>query len=99
MLKRPVNFTHLIAMATAFFMTPISSVAANALSHEVTRGKTQVTACSKRGNFKCVTARTKETRLGRKYLSPGGNWKWCSGDCKDQLRKDHVDFWYYQNHQ
>lgn len=97
MIKRFAISAPVLAVAATLFVAPSTALATT--GHEATGSKKQVTACSKRGNFKCVTARTKTTSLGKKYLSPGGNWKWCGGDCKDQLRKDHVDFWYYQKHQ
>ena len=36
------------------------------------------------------------TSLEKQYLSPGGRWRSCRGDCRDQLRRDTVDFWDYQ---
>lgn len=51
-----------------------------------------ITACSWRGH-KCITTRTRHLRLGEQYLAPGGSWRWCSGDCRDSLRREVIDFW------
>lgn len=86
-----------VAAALVALFAFSSTAAAATHPKEVTRGKKTVTACSKWVPGKCVTARTKTTRLGKKYQTPGGNWRWCEGDCQYQLRNDTVDYWRYRN--
>lgn len=59
-------------------------------------GGSKVTACSKFHKGKCTTASVKNTPLGQKVRLKGGSEVWCSGDCRDTLRKSTVDFWMEQ---
>ncbi len=51
-----------------------------------------VTACSRYGKG-CVTASVRRTRNGAEVRFPGGSWIGCSGDCREKLRDESIDFW------
>jgi hypothetical protein len=51
-----------------------------------------VTACSRYGKG-CVTAPVRHTRQGREVRFPNGTWVNCSGDCREKLRDESLDFW------
>jgi hypothetical protein len=51
-----------------------------------------VTACSRYGKG-CITAPVRRTRQGLEVRFPGGTWINCSGDCREKLRDEHLDFW------
>lgn len=51
-----------------------------------------VTACSRFGKG-CVTAPVRRTKQGLEVRFPGGTWIGCSGDCREKLRDEHLDFW------
>ena len=68
-------------VATAFFSLPATEAAAES-----------VTACSRYGKG-CVTAPVRRTRFGAEVRFPGGTWIGCSGDCREKLRDESIDFW------
>lgn len=51
-----------------------------------------ITACSRYGKG-CVTAPVRRTRQGLEVRFPNGTWINCSGDCREKLRDEHLDFW------
>ena len=51
-----------------------------------------VTACSRYGKG-CITAPVRRTRQGLEVRFPGGTWVGCSGDCREKLRDESIDFW------
>lgn len=51
-----------------------------------------ITACSRYGKG-CITAPVRRTRQGLEVRFPGGTWINCSGDCREKLRDEHLDFW------
>ena len=51
-----------------------------------------VTACSRYGKG-CVTAPVRRTKDGAEVRVPGGSWIGCSGDCREKLRDESIDFW------
>lgn len=51
-----------------------------------------VTACSRYGKG-CLTAPVRRTRQGLEVRFPGGTWVNCSGDCREKLRDETLDFW------
>jgi hypothetical protein len=59
--------------------------------HERATG--MVTACSTYGHFECYKAPLRRGKFGPEMRLRGGTWIGCSGDCRDTLRKQTVDFW------
>ena len=51
-----------------------------------------VTAYSHHGNGS-LTAPTRRTSLGRQVRLPGGAWIYCAGNCREQLRRQKLDYW------
>ena len=51
-----------------------------------------VTACSRYGKG-CITAPVRRSRNGAEVRFPGGSWIGCSGDCREKLRDESIDFW------
>jgi hypothetical protein len=75
------------AAVMAFTATPSMANVNNSGALEV---------CGKVKTTKCLKTQTRASANGSQYRTPGGNWKNCQGDCATQLRRDKIDFWFYQ---
>lgn len=51
-----------------------------------------VTAYSQHGNGS-LSAPTRHTSLGRQVRLPGGIWIYCAGNCREELRRQKLDYW------
>lgn len=59
-------------------------------------GLSKLRVCGIKTPTKCLTADTRNTANGRQYRVAGGNWHSCRGDCAKTLRRNRIDFWFYQ---
>jgi uncharacterized membrane protein len=81
--KRHTGIAVSIALAAIAQVTPLVFNDASAET---------VTACSRYGKG-CVTAPVRRSRYGSEVRFPGGSWIGCSGDCREKLRDESIDFW------
>lgn len=51
-----------------------------------------VKACSK-GGIDCIVKEVRKAPLGQQYKTSAGHWVYCTGDCRDSIRRNYIDFW------
>lgn len=57
------------------------------------RASGRITACSSYNESRCYTARLVASPGGYRMRLKNGTMLDCSGDCRDALRRETVDFW------
>lgn len=85
---------HVLPLCLAISATAATSaITAPALAYERLPRSGKITVCGTFGNPDCYTAPVRATRHGPQFRLKSGRWVDCSGDCRDTLRRETVDFW------
>lgn len=81
---------------TAAFAMTAATLAFTATPSLANINSNNLEGCGKVKTAKCLKTTTRSSALGTQYRTPGGNWKDCRGDCGTTLRREKIDFWFYQ---
>ncbi len=84
----------ILAIATAIALPAVSSQATANADREW-KTENSVRACG-RISSKCKTTELRKGPKGYQYRTASGKWRYCKGDCRDSIRHDYLDFWFYQ---